>query len=208
MFLSEWCEFPSAPCMCSVYYRGVDKSLARPGMKQANVSVRMAWISFGALSCGGEKKLDHSSRLDVVEIARVTWHASELASFLVGLRTYQHPGIYVTKSLRTCRVLQWQYGQRPCRWWRMRFFGVYSTPPGSTINPLTPNGPYRGRTAPLTSKRCILYIYSTNISTEYFKHGIYSPFFPSKCSLFHNSNVFGSCIIQILNTGCAKIKKK
>ena len=24
----------------------------------------------------------------------------------------------------------------------------------------------------------ILYIYSTNIGTEYFKHGIYSPFFP------------------------------
>ena len=36
------------------------------------------------------------------------------------------------------------------------------------FNPLTPNGPYRGRTAPLTS----------NIGTEYFKHGIYSPFFP------------------------------
>ena len=32
-------------------------------------------------------------------------------------------------------------------------------------------------TAPLTSKRCILYIYSTIIGTEYFKHGIYSPFF-------------------------------
>ena len=46
------------------------------------------------------------------------------------------------------------------------------------INPLTPNDHYSGRTAPLTSKRCILYIYSTNISTEYFKHGIYSPFFP------------------------------
>ena len=45
------------------------------------------------------------------------------------------------------------------------------------INPLKPNDPYRGRTAPLTSKRCILYIYSTNIGTEYFKHGIYSPFF-------------------------------
>ena len=30
---------------------------------------------------------------------------------------------------------------------------------------------------PLTSKRCILYIYSTNIGTEYFKHGIYSLFF-------------------------------
>jgi hypothetical protein len=72
---------------------------------------------------------------------------------------------------------------------------------------LTPNDPYRGRTAPLPSKRCILYIYSTNIGTEYFKHGIYSPFSSSKCSLFHNSNVFCSCIIHILYTGCAKIKK-
>ena len=45
----------------------------------------------------------------------------------------------------------------------------------------------------------------TNIGTEYYKHGIYSPFFPSKCSLFHNSNVFVSCIIQILYTGCDKI---
>jgi len=50
---------------------------------------------------------------------------------------------------------------------------LYSSP----VNPLTPNDPYSGRTAPLTSKRCILYIYSTNIGTEYFKHGIYSPFF-------------------------------
>ena len=46
------------------------------------------------------------------------------------------------------------------------------------INPLTPNDDYSGRTAPLNSKRYILYIYSTNIGTEYFKHGIYSPFFP------------------------------
>jgi len=78
-----------------------------------------------------------------------------------------------------------------------------------TIKPLTPNDPYSGRTAPLTSKRCILYIYSTNICTEYFKHGINSPlFFSSKCSLFHNSNIFGSCFIHILYTGCVKIKKK
>ena len=46
------------------------------------------------------------------------------------------------------------------------------------INPLTPNDHYSGRTAPLTSKRYILYIYSTNTDTEYFKHGTYSPFFP------------------------------
>ena len=51
-------------------YRGADKSLARPGRKQANVSVRMAWISFGALPCR-KKKIDDSSRLDVAEIARV-----------------------------------------------------------------------------------------------------------------------------------------
>ena len=44
--------------------------------------------------------------------------------------------------------------------------------------PLTPNDPYSGRTASLTSKRSILYVYSTNIGTEYFKHGIYSPCFP------------------------------
>ena len=42
------------------------------------------------------------------------------------------------------------------------------------MNPLTPNDPYKT----LTSKSCILYIYPTNIGTEYFKHGIYSPFFP------------------------------
>jgi hypothetical protein len=53
----------------------------------------------------------------------------------------------------------------------------------------------------------ILYIYSTNIGTECFKHGVYSPFFSSKCRFFLNSNVFGSCINHILYTECAKIKK-
>jgi hypothetical protein len=48
----------------------------------------------------------------------------------------------------------------------------------TTFNPLKPNYPYSGRTTPLTSKHCILYIYSTNIGAEYFKHGIYSQFFP------------------------------
>ena len=45
------------------------------------------------------------------------------------------------------------------------------------VNLLTPNVNYSGRTAPLTSKVAFLYIYSTNIGTEYFKHCIYSPFF-------------------------------
>ena len=47
----------------------------------------------------------------------------------------------------------------------------------SWLNLLTPNVDYSGRTAPLTSKHCISYIYSTNTGTEYFKHGIYCPFF-------------------------------
>ena len=45
------------------------------------------------------------------------------------------------------------------------------------FNPLTPKDHYIGRTAPLTSKRCILYIYSTNTGNEYFKIGIYCQFF-------------------------------
>jgi len=46
-----------------------------------------------------------------------------------------------------------------------------------SVKRLTPNDPYMGHTAPLTSKRCILCINSTNIGTEYFKHALYSPFF-------------------------------
>ena len=52
------------------FYRGADKSLARLGRKQDNVSVKMAWISFGALPCR-KKELEGSSRLDVVEMTRV-----------------------------------------------------------------------------------------------------------------------------------------
>jgi hypothetical protein len=47
----------------------------------------------------------------------------------------------------------------------------------TVFNRLTPNDPYMSCTAPLTSKRSILYIYSTNIGTEYFKHALKSPFF-------------------------------
>jgi len=46
-----------------------------------------------------------------------------------------------------------------------------------SINPLMPKDFYSGRIPKLTSKRCILYIYSTNLGTEYFKHDIFSLFF-------------------------------
>jgi hypothetical protein len=70
------------------------------------------------------------------------------------------------------------------------------------INRLTPNDLYMSRTAPLTSKRCILYIYSTNIGTEYFKHALYSPFFSLQNAV---------CFIMLLFTfyiqGVLKFKK-
>ena len=43
---------------------------------------------------------------------------------------------------------------------------------------------YICRTAPLTSRRCILYIYSTNIRTEYFKHAAHSPFFSLQNAIY------------------------
>ena len=77
------------------------------------------------------------------------------------------------------------------------------------LNPLTPNDHYSGRTAPLTSKRCIVYIYSSNMGTEYFKHGIYSSFiFLQNALCFIILTFFNSCIIHILYIGCVKIKKK
>ena len=61
MFLSEWHEYPSAPCLA------------------------------------GNKKLDDSSRLDVVEVTRVPDMLPSF-SFLVGLRTYQHSGNYPSSA--------------------------------------------------------------------------------------------------------------
>jgi len=57
MFLSEWCEFPWAPCL----------------------AVKETWWQLSSRCCWNRARL---------------WHASELVSFLVGPRTYQHPGIY------------------------------------------------------------------------------------------------------------------
>ena len=67
----------------------------------------------------------------------------------------------------------------------------------SHLNPLTPNDHYSGRTALLTSKRCILYIYSTNIGTEYFELGIYSPFFPLQNAVCF---IIVKCLVPVLFT--------
>ena len=67
----------------------------------------------------------------------------------------------------------------------------------SSINRLTPNDPYMGHTAPLTSKCFILYIYSTNIGTEYFKHALYSPFFSLQNAVCF---IMLTCLVSLLFT--------
>ena len=66
-----------------------------------------------------------------------------------------------------------------------------------TVNCLTPNDLYISRTTPLTSKRCILYIYSTNVSTENFKHALYSPFFSLQNAVCF---IMLTCLVPVLFT--------
>jgi hypothetical protein len=77
MFLSEWREFPSAPCLAKK-------------KKCWQLATRCCWNR------------------------ALPWHASELVSFLVELRTYQHPGItgsagcFLTRSVATVRKLSYK----------------------------------------------------------------------------------------------------
>ena len=102
-------------------------------------------------------------------------------------------GIFITEIKCLLRGENWV-----CKESRLHFI----------LNRLTPNDPYMGRTAPLTSKFCILYIYSKNIGTEYFKHALYYPFF----SLQHAVRfIMLTCLVPVLFTfyiqGVLKLKK-
>jgi len=70
------------------------------------------------------------------------------------------------------------------------------------FNRSTPNDPYMGCTATLTSKRCILCIYSTNIGTDYFKHALYSPFFSLQNAVCF---IMLTCLVPVLFTFCIQV---
>ena len=73
------------------------------------------------------------------------------------------------------------------------------------VNPLAPNDIKMCHTTQLTSRCCILNIYSTNILTEYFKHAVHSQFFSLQDVVyFIMLSFFGSCNIHILNTDVLK----
>ena len=70
-----------------------------------------------------------------------------------------------------------------------------------------PNDHYSGRTALLTSKCCILCIYSTNIGTEYFKRGMYSLFFSLQNAVCFIILTYLVPVLFTLYTGVLKLKK-
>ena len=103
------------------------------------------------------------------------WRYISLLAFIPSrnMAAYLHHHLYpILPISSSCNVLWVSYGLHPCVRRKTR-----TTSASPSVNPSAPNDVYT-RTAQLTSRRCILNIYSTNILTEYFKHAAHSPFSP------------------------------
>jgi len=99
---------------------------------------------------------------------------------MITIGVVRRQSLAVTGRTTTFNIQKCLHGDRIAQMCRVLTTEKTATFTLQDINPLTPNDDHSGRTAPLTSKCCVLYIYSTKIGTEYFKHGVYSPFFPLK----------------------------
>jgi len=82
---------------CTSRYRGADKFLARPGRKQANVFCQNGVEFLRRLALHGGKKTPMTARVSMLLKSRASLACFRACFFfLVGLRTYQHPGyIYI-----------------------------------------------------------------------------------------------------------------
>ena len=108
-----WCNV----CMYVCMYTGADKSLARPGRKQANVSVRMVWISFGALPCKNRNLM--TARVSILLESR-SFRTFFRACFLPGrVKDLSAPGIYVCMYVYDMYAWLYMYVIKICTHVRM-----------------------------------------------------------------------------------------
>ena len=140
------------------------------------------WTRFSSFT----RFLDHTQRRTTVDRTLLDERSAHRRDLYLTTHNTQQTDIHAPGGIRThnfCRRaaadLRLRMGKEYCRKKISHPEDAFNVFPRNvwTFNRLTPNDPYMGRTAPLTSKRCILYIYSTNVGTEYFKHALYSPFF-------------------------------
>jgi len=125
-------------------YKGTDKSLARPGRKQANVSVRREWISFGAFLCrggGGGREL-MTTRVTMLLKSRASLKCSRACFRPVRATDLSAPGNFHYKHFHpkrntnsesllatTSHPLTW-FGQKricSCVLWSVHFSSIRST---------------------------------------------------------------------------------
>jgi len=86
-------------------YSSADKSLARPGTKQANVSVRMAWISYGALPC--RKRNLMTARVSMLLKSPASLSCFRACFFPVRAKDLSAPGGSRSQELLPPDVAQW-----------------------------------------------------------------------------------------------------